>query len=120
MPPEIFGKKFLMLILFEVFELSKELEEGLNLYLTETYFELEPYETKQINTQGLETESSLSYEAYFLAESIGNTNISANIILEIGGSPESKPDDNSNIYGIVALISGIIVISAFLHKIRRT
>ena len=25
MPPEIFGKKFFMLILFEVFELSKEL-----------------------------------------------------------------------------------------------
>ena len=46
--PDIIGEK-----------LSKELEEGLNLYLTETYFDLEPYETKQINTQGLETESSL-------------------------------------------------------------
>ena len=100
--------------------MSKELEEGLNLYLTETYFDLEPYETKQINTQGLETESSLIYEAYFSAESIGNTNISANIVLEIEGSPQSKPDDSSNIYRIVALISGIIVISAFLHKIRRT
>ena len=104
----------------DTFKLSKELEEGLNLYLTETYFELEPYETKQINTQGLETESSLSYEAYFSAESIGNTNISANIFLEIEGSPQSKPDDSSNIYRIVALISGIIVISAFLYKIRRT
>ena len=90
------------------------------MYLTETYFDLEPYETKQINTQGLETESSLIYEAYFSAESIGNTNISANIVLEIEGSPQSKPDDSSNIYRIVALISGIIVISAFLYKIRRT
>ena len=37
----------------DTFKLSKELEEGLNLYLTETYFELEPYETKQISTQDL-------------------------------------------------------------------
>ncbi len=96
------------------------MQELLMKYLTETYFDLEPYETKQINTQGLETESSLVYEAYFSAESIGNTNISANIVLEIEGSPQSKPDDSSNIYRIVALISGIIVISAFLYKIRKT
>ena len=71
---------------------------------------------RQISTQGLETESSLIYEAYFSAESIGNTNISANIILKIEGSPESKTDDNSNVYRIVALISGVIVVSAFLQN----
>ena len=103
----------------DTFKLSKELEEGLSLYLTETYFELEPYETKEINTQGLETVSSLIYEAYFSAESIGNTNVSANIILEIKGSPESKSDDNSNVFRNALLISGIVAISAFLFKIRR-
>ena len=33
----------------DTFKLSKELEDGLTLYLTETYFELEAFETKAVS-----------------------------------------------------------------------
>ena len=36
----------------DTFKLSKQLEDGLTLYLTETYFELEAYETKVITPKG--------------------------------------------------------------------
>ena len=102
----------------DTFKLTKELDEGLTLYLTETYFELEAYETKEITTQGLETQSSSKYEAYFVVESIGNGNVSANIILEIKGTSNSESADfsNRNLISIVAI--GAFAFSAFLIRRR--
>ncbi len=92
------------------FKLTKNLEEGLNLFLTETYFELDAYETKEINTQGLETETNSEYEAYFEVESIGNGNISANIIIDIKGIIDSKSDRDD----IVSTTTIIVIISALI------
>ena len=102
----------------DTFKLTKELDEGLTLYLTETYFELEAYETKEITTQGLETQSSSKYEAYFVVESIGNGNVSANIILEVEGISNSKSADFSNLNLITLLAIGAFVFSAFLIRRR--
>tara|TARA_B100000945_G_scaffold30980_2_gene21251 strand:- start:2613 stop:5192 length:2580 start_codon:yes stop_codon:yes gene_type:complete len=106
----------------DTFRLTKTLEEGLTLYLTETYFELDTYETKEITTQGLETEFSITYDAYFEVESLSNENISANIILEIKGTSDSE----SNSYSIFSLnptisiiVIGALIVSVFFLRTRR-
>ena len=104
----------------DTFKLSKELEDGLTLYLTETYFELEAYETKEINTQGLETETRLKYEAYFEVESIGNENISANIVLEIKGIENSESEEYSGLNLITIATIGFVIFTIFIVRMRRT
>ena len=90
------------------------------MYLTETYFELEAYEIKEINTQGLETELSIVYDAYFEVESIGNDNISANIVLEIKGTSEPKTNDYFSLSTILFVATGALIFSILLLRIRRT
>ena len=102
----------------DTFKLTKELEEGLTLYLTETYFELEPYETKEINTQGLETKSNSDYEAIIEVESIGNDNISADLILKVEGKSDSNSDSSLN-GNFFILTVGAIVFSMLLTKKRK-
>ncbi len=102
----------------DTFKLTKELEEGLTLYLTETYFELEPYETKEINTQGLETKSNSDYEAIIEVESIGNDNISADLILKVKGNSDSNSDSSLN-GNFFILTVGAIVFSMLLTKKRK-
>ena len=104
----------------DTFKLSKELEDGLTLYLTETYFELEPYETKEINTQGLETETASKYEANFEVESVGNENISANIVLEIRGIEDSESGEDSGLNLIAIAAFGFAIFSFFILRMRRT
>ena len=65
------------------FKLEKSLEEGLTLYLTETYFELNAFEEINIKGIGIQGNKSKNYEAHFAVKSIGNQNISAEISLII-------------------------------------
>jgi hypothetical protein len=65
------------------FKLEKNLEEGLTLYLTETYFELEAFEEMNIKGIGIQGNESKNYDAHFVVKSIGNQNISAEISLTI-------------------------------------
>ena len=102
----------------DTFKLTKELEEGLTLYLTETYFELEPQETKEINTQGLETKSNSDYDAVFEVKSVGNDNVSADIILKVKGNSESNSDSNLNGNSFILTV-GAIVFSMLLSKKRK-
>ena len=104
----------------DTFKLSKELEDGLTLFLTETYFELEPYQTKEISTQGLETETASKYEANFEVESIGNVNISANIVLEIKGIEDSESGENSGLNLTATAVIGFVIFSIFILRMRRT
>lgn len=104
----------------DTFKLTKTLEEGLTLYLTETYFELDAYETKEISSQGLETKLSIKYDASFEVESIGNDNISANIVLEIKGTSDSESNENFGLSTISIIIIGALVFSIFLLRVRRT
>ena len=104
----------------DTFRLTKNLEEGLTLYLTETYFELDAYETKEINTQGLETKSNSKYEAYFEVQSVGNENISAEIVLEIEYASDSNIDgrfDLGTISTVITIIAGIFILF-FIYKKR--
>ena len=96
------------------------IKKGLNLFLTETYFELDAYETKEISTQGLETETNSKYEAYFEVESVGNGNISANIILDIKGITDSKSDsDDIASSTTIIVIIGALILGTFLVYSRR-
>ena len=95
--------------------LSKELEEGLTLYLPETRFELNAFERKTIKTIGLETLNQKIYEANFTAKSEGNTNISASVTLPI--SEQKNTTDSSNQRWIIGII-GIIGIAYFLYQRR--
>ena len=65
------------------FKLEKSLDEGLTLYLTETYFELEAFEEKNIKVIGIQGNESKNYEAHFVVKSIGNQNISTEVTLII-------------------------------------
>ena len=102
----------------DTFKLSKQLEDGLTLYLTETYFELEAEEIKEINTQGLSTETTSNYEAYFEIESIGNDNISASIVLDIKGTDTSMLEESSGPNIILFTIIGAVIISIYLIRSR--
>ena len=104
----------------DTFKLTKTLEEGLTLYLTETYFELEAYDTKEINSQGLETEVAKAYDAYFEVESIGNENISANITLGIKGTSDSQSNENYGLNTISFIVIGALIFSILFIRIRRT
>ena len=86
--------------------------------MAETYFELESYETKEINTQGLETKSNSDYDAAFEVESIGNDNVSADLILKIKGNSDSNSDSSLN-GNLFILTVGAIVFSMLLTEKRK-
>ena len=65
------------------FKLEKKLDKGLNLYLTETYFLLGAFEEIKIKGLGLKGNESKEYNAQFMVNSIGNSNITAEVNLQI-------------------------------------
>ena len=104
----------------DTFKLSKQLEDGLALYLTETYFELEAYETKVIDTQGLETETTSKYEANFEVISIGNRDISANVTLEIKGLENNEFEEDLGLNLSIITAIGVVIFSIIIVWLRRT
>ena len=58
--------------------------------MTETYFELGPFEDKDIQGIGIEMNNSKTYNAKFIVQSTGNSNISAEISIDL------KPQEDSN------------------------
>ena len=97
----------------DTFKLGKELEEGLGLYLSETYFELDAFESIVVNGIGIELEASEPKNAKFRIESMSNANISAEVVLEVKKyiSDGDKKNQFTNIILAtiaIALITGII------------
>ena len=88
------------------FKLNKSLENGLTLYLTETYFELDSFETISIKGIGIKTNDSKEYEATFTVESIGNSNITAEVVMKV---KEKSKSEDINDWGISILIATLIV-----------
>ena len=101
----------------DIFTLNKELEEGLDLYLTETYFELEPFEEKTIQGIGLEMNNSKYYTAKFTVQSIGNANISAEISINIENKKEEN-DEQRDIISTSLAIVGLIGVVYILYNRR--
>ena len=102
----------------DFFTLNKELEEGLDLYLTETYFELKPFEYKDIQGIGIEMNNSNSYTAKFIVQSIGNSNISAEISIDIeNGESETNYPNYDRMSGLLALI-GLIGLVYIIYNRR--
>ena len=101
----------------DIFTLNKELEEGLDLYLTETYFELEPFEEKTIQGIGLEMNNSKYYTAKFTVQSIGNANISAEISIDIENKKE-EIDQQRDIISTSLAIVGLIGVVYILYNRR--
>ncbi len=97
--------------------LEKSLEEGLTLYLTETYFELEAFDEIMIKGIGIEGNESKNYEAQFVVKSIGNQNISAEITLVINNINIAGIEDRGTISVILAGI-GIIGIIYLIYQRR--
>ena len=79
------------------FKLEKSLDEGLTLYLTETYFELEAFEEIEIKGIGIQGNESKNYVAQFVVNSIGNQNISAEISLIIDNINQDEIEDRKTI-----------------------
>lgn len=88
------------------FKLEKSLEEGLTLYLTETYFELEAFEEINIKGIGIQGNQSKNYEAHFAVKSIGNQNISAEISLIIDINQAGIEERNT----ISAILAGVAIL----------
>jgi hypothetical protein len=88
------------------FKLEKNLEEGLTLYLTETYFELEAFEKISIKGIGIQGNESKNYDAHFVVKSIGNQNISAeiNLTIDINQTGIEERDTISVILAGVAIL----------------
>jgi hypothetical protein len=98
----------------DVFTLSKELEQGLELYLTETYFELKPFENKSIQGIGIEMNNSEYYTAKFIVQSIGNSNISTEISIDIENIESvnnySQYDRMSGLLAVLGIIGLVYII----------
>ncbi|MDE0954750.1 MAG: hypothetical protein OR994_08735, partial [Candidatus Poseidoniales archaeon] len=101
----------------DIFTLNKELEEGLDLYLTETYFELEPFEEKTIQGIGIEMNNSKYYTAKFTVQSIGNANISAEVSIDIENRRDEISERKNLISASLAII-GIIGLVYILYNRR--
>ncbi|MED6305860.1 MAG: clostripain-related cysteine peptidase [Candidatus Thermoplasmatota archaeon] len=100
------------------FKLTKELEEGLTLYLTETYFDLEAFDTIVVTGMGLETNLSKPYNAKFIVQSVGNENITAEVILEITDNESLNQSGNNWIISISLATIGTICIGYFIYQRR--
>ena len=99
------------------FKLEKSLDEGLTLYLTETYFELEAFEEIEIKGIGIQGNESKNYVAQFVVNSIGNQNISAEINLIIDNINQDEIEDRKTISIILAGV-GILGIVYIVYQRR--
>jgi hypothetical protein len=99
------------------FKLTKDLEEGLTLYLTETYFEMDAFSSITITALGMETNTSEEYDARFTVQSIDNENITAEVILEVTNIEDMNRGSNWIVSIFLATI-GMIGIVYFIYQRR--
>ncbi len=99
------------------FKLTKDLEEGLTLYLTETYFEMNAFSSITITALGMETNTSEEYDARFTVQSIDNKNITAEVILEVTNIENVNQGSNWIVSIFLATI-GVIGIVYFIYQRR--
>ena len=99
------------------FKLTKDLEEGLTLYLTETYFEMNAFSSITITTLGMETNTSKEYDARFTVQSIDNKNITAEVILKVTNIENVNQGSNWIVSIFLATI-GMIGIVYFIYQRR--
>jgi len=99
------------------FKLTKDLEEGLTLYLTETYFEMDAFSSITITALGMETNTSKEYNARFAIQSIDNENITAEVILEVI-SIENVDRGSNWIVSIFLATTGMIGIVYLIYQRR--
>ena len=99
------------------FKLTKDLEEGLTLYLTETYFEMDAFSSITITALGMETNTSKEYNARFTVQSIDNVNITAEVTLEVTNI-EDVNQGNNWIVSIFLATIGMIGIVYFIYQRR--
>ena len=85
--------------------------------MTETYFELEPFEEKTIQGIGLEMNNSKYYTAKFTVQSIGNANISAEISIDIENKKEENGEQRDIISTSLAIV-GLIGVAYILYNRR--
>ena len=101
----------------DTFILEKNLDEGLELYLTESYFELDAFEEITIGAIGLQTNESTNYDAQFNVKSLGNENITAEVNLEIEGV-NNKVQERDWYISIMFAILGCVGISYLIYQRR--
>jgi hypothetical protein len=99
------------------FKLTKDLEEGLTLYLTETYFEIDAFSSTTITALGMKTNTSKNYDAKFTIQSIGNENITAEVILGVTYLENRNQVSNGVVSTFLATI-GMIGIIYFIYQRR--
>ena len=99
------------------FKLTKDLEDGLTLYLTETYFEMDAFSSITITALGMKTNTSKEYDAKFTVQSIDNENITAEVILEVTNI-EDMNQGNNWIVSIFLATMGMIGIVYFIYQRR--
>ena len=99
------------------FKLTKDLEEGLTLYLTETYFEMNAFSSITITALGMETNTSEEYNARFTVRSIDNENITAEVILKVTNIENVNQGSNWIVSIFLATI-GMIGIIYFIYQRR--
>ena len=100
----------------DIFIISKELEEGLTLYLPETKIELDGFEGKIIKTLSLDTEHPREYEATFTVQSEGNANITAEITMFLIEKNSDNITDNQYQKWIIGVIGLIAVLYVFYQR----
>ena len=98
------------------FKLEKNLDSGLNLYLTETYFLLEAFEEIEIKGLGLKGNESKKYMAQFTVNSIGNPNITAEVKLQI--NINNNISENRNFISFIFVGLGFIGITYLIYQRR--
>ena len=101
----------------DTFRLDKNLEQGLELYLTESYFELDAFEEITVKTVGLQTNETKNYEVQFSVKSIGNENVTAEVILNVKGNMDDNQNRDWNVTMILAII-GTIGLSYLIYQRR--
>ena len=99
------------------FKLTKDLEEGLTLYLTETYFEMNAFSSITITALGMKTNTSKEYDARFTVQSIDNENITAEVILKVTNIENVNQGSNWTVSIFLATI-GMIGIVYFMYQRR--
>ena len=99
------------------FKLTKDLEEGLTLYLTETYFEMNAFSSITITALGMKTNTSKKYDTRFTVQSIDNKNITAEVILEVTNIENVNQGSNWTVSIFLATI-GMIGIVYFIYQRR--
>ena len=100
----------------DYFKLNKELDEGVTLYLTETYFELEAFESIVVKGVGMETNMQTQI-AKFNVQSVGNDNITAEVMLEVS-SPQVNDEESNLIISIFLALSATIAIAYSIYQRR--